>query len=73
MSDPKIRNLSAEAYEGADEIVVVVHVGDLENTRLGPAREIVANGALELHVPYRDELRRTQPRRSFIHAETVAC
>ena len=73
MSEPHSRALAAEASEAPDEIVVVVHVGDLENTRLGRARAVVANGALELHVPYREELRRTPPRRSFIHAETTAC
>jgi hypothetical protein len=67
------RALHSEAYEASDEIVVIVHVGDLENTRLGRAHAIVSNGALELHIPYQEELRRVPLQRSFLHAETAAC
>jgi hypothetical protein len=56
MSD---HNLDADAYESDDEIVVDVHAGDLENVRFGKVRLIVANGVLEIRIPYREELSRT--------------
>jgi hypothetical protein len=64
-----IRKLDAEAYETEREIVVEVHVGDLENTRFGRVHIVVANGVLELHVPYEEELRRVPLARREFHAE----
>jgi len=65
------RKLDAEAFETEREIVVAVHVGDFEDTRLGRVHVVVANGVLELHVPYEEELRRVPLARSAFHAEAT--